>query len=344
MVCGKAERTSSKEPTHMPLKCYAYDPLDRLTTDTIDAQPPMQRFYQHERLNTIRQGEHRQTVFQHRDLLLAEKRTSETLLMSTDLQRSVLHSLSGAHHYPRAYTPYGHHGGQQGLLGFNGEAPDPLTGHYLLGNGRRAYNPVLMRFNSPDTLSPFGKGGLNTYAYCSGDPVNRSDPSGQFSLVLASAVIGFAGALLSTQPSMGFMSAVKKIWNKKISFRAATKVATTVGTVGASGVTLARLTLAEYAPNSVPTQLLVTATVLSGIAVSGGAVGAALHRLKKGPFTWGIKKAPVAAVPSRPLEEIIIDSSASSITPQSSTLSRTTSSQSSESMRDSNQVADIRKG
>ncbi|PPA01067.1 RHS repeat-associated core domain-containing protein, partial [Pseudomonas sp. MWU12-2312b] len=43
----------------------------------------------------------------------------------------------------------------------------------------RAFNPVLMRFNSPDSLSPFGKGGLISYAYCSGDPVNNIDPSGR---------------------------------------------------------------------------------------------------------------------------------------------------------------------
>jgi len=39
-----------------------------------------------------------------------------------------------------------------------------------------------MRFNSPDSLSPFGDGGLNGYAYCVGDPVNRSDPTGHFSV------------------------------------------------------------------------------------------------------------------------------------------------------------------
>jgi RHS repeat-associated protein len=64
------------------------------------------------------------------------------------------------------------------LLGFNGERPDPVTGHYLLGNGYWAFNPLLMRFNSPDSLSPFGKGGLNSYAYCLGDPVNFMDPTG----------------------------------------------------------------------------------------------------------------------------------------------------------------------
>lgn len=35
-----------------------------------------------------------------------------------------------------------------------------------------------MRFNSPDSWSPFGEGGLNYYAYCMGDPVNRTDPTG----------------------------------------------------------------------------------------------------------------------------------------------------------------------
>lgn len=53
-----------------------------------------------------------------------------------------------------------------------------MLASYLLGNGYRAYNPALMRFNSPDNQSPFGEGGLNAYAYCAGDPVNSVDPSG----------------------------------------------------------------------------------------------------------------------------------------------------------------------
>jgi RHS repeat-associated protein len=108
----------------------------------------------------------------------------ETTLLLTDQQRSVLYTVNAQTQKPRAYTVYGHRPAESGmtcLLGFNGEPPDPVTGHYLLGNGYRAFNPVLMRFNSPDSLSPFGEGGLNGYAYCGGDPVNRVDPTGHSS-------------------------------------------------------------------------------------------------------------------------------------------------------------------
>lgn len=80
----------------------------------------------------------------------------------------------------RAYSPYGT-GNElsEPSLAFCGELRDPLTFSYPLGNGHRHYKPSLMRFHSPDILSPFGNGGLNAYAYCVGDPVNHSDPTGQ---------------------------------------------------------------------------------------------------------------------------------------------------------------------
>jgi len=78
------------------------------------------------------------------------------------------------------YTVYGHDGYSQypSVLRFSGQRKESATGHYLLGNGYRAFNPVLMRFHSPDSLSPMGAGGFNCYAYCAGDPVNNTDPSG----------------------------------------------------------------------------------------------------------------------------------------------------------------------
>nr|WP_269084722.1 RHS repeat-associated core domain-containing protein [Pseudomonas sp. RIT-PI-q] len=85
-----------------------------------------------------------------------------------------------------AYSTYGEQSAQQDVatrLGFNGQLREANIGWYLLGNGYRAYNPRLMRFHSPDSWSPFGRGGLNAYMYCVGDPVNRSDPTGHTVLV-----------------------------------------------------------------------------------------------------------------------------------------------------------------
>ncbi|WP_139671895.1 RHS repeat-associated core domain-containing protein [Pseudomonas sp. F16(2018)] len=72
------------------------------------------------------------------------------------------------------------------MRGFTGQHREADTGYYLLGNGYRVYDPVLMRFYSPDNLSPFAQGGINSYGYCAGDPVNSSDPSGHASGLRAS--------------------------------------------------------------------------------------------------------------------------------------------------------------
>jgi RHS repeat-associated protein len=132
----------------------------------------------------------------------------ETTLLGTDQRRTVLHKRAAQDQADWVYTPYGHNqdtGGLTGGLGFNGERRESMTGHYLLGAGYRAFNPVLMRFNSPDNLSPLGEGGLNPYAYCLGDPVNRIDPSGhlswQSSLGLGLGLLGIVGGLFSAGAS-----------------------------------------------------------------------------------------------------------------------------------------------
>ncbi|MEB2519109.1 RHS repeat-associated core domain-containing protein [Pseudomonas sp. YuFO20] len=170
---------------------YSYDALDRLTSNELPNEPEHQRFYCKSRLATEIQGANRYSVFQHGDQLLAQQQKDggslDTTLLTTDQQRSVLHTLNT--NQPQraiAYTPYGHRPAANGLLslpGFNGEWLDGVTGWYFLGNGYRAFNPVLMRFNSPDSWSPFGKGGFNSYAYCLGDPVNRYDQNGHVSIL-----------------------------------------------------------------------------------------------------------------------------------------------------------------
>lgn len=78
------------------------------------------------------------------------------------------------------------------MLGYNGVLHEVHAPWQILGNGYRVYNPVLMRFHSPDSLSPFGKGGLNPYAYCHCNPVNLTDPSGHWSITaFAANLFGF---------------------------------------------------------------------------------------------------------------------------------------------------------
>lgn len=181
---------------------YHYDPMDRLAGTIAVDQPDALRFYQKSRLATVIQGAIARSIVQHEEQLLAQQQatgsTIETTLLATDQQRSVLHLLDTPEPRPLAYNPYGHLPAESGftsLLGFNGEHRDPVTGHYLLGNGYRGYNPMLMRFNSPDSLSPFGEGGINGYAYCAGDPVNRSDPTGHSPFRLAAQILRFVARL-----------------------------------------------------------------------------------------------------------------------------------------------------
>ena len=167
---------------------YHYDPLDRLVGTTPTEDERLLRFYCKSRLATEIQGAVQRSVFQQGEQLLAQQERqgdlAETSLLATDQMRSVLQLIKATCSGLIAYSPYGHRprgSGLLSLLGFNGELSDPVTGDYLLGNGCRAFNPVLMRFTSPDYLSPFGKGGLNSYAYCLGDPINREDSSGHVS-------------------------------------------------------------------------------------------------------------------------------------------------------------------
>ncbi len=119
---------------------------------------------------------------------------TQTVLLATDQSQSILVQISPTDFRQMAYSPYGHRLAAQlapTCLGFNGEYREQHTGWYILGNGYRAYNPVLRRFHSPDDSSPFDRGGLNAYAYCLGDPINYRDPTGHL------GIFGLGASLLS---------------------------------------------------------------------------------------------------------------------------------------------------
>ncbi|UVK81699.1 RHS repeat-associated core domain-containing protein [Pseudomonas sichuanensis] len=117
-------------------------------------------------------------------------------LLSIDELHSPLMAVSTSGKQTKAYLPYGFSPALQatgGRMGFNGQYAEPMTGHYLLGNGHRAYNPSLMCFLSSDRSSPFDGGGVNTYSYCQRDPINHSDPSGRVRENKPSPLNFFAG-------------------------------------------------------------------------------------------------------------------------------------------------------
>ncbi|MBF8669181.1 RHS repeat-associated core domain-containing protein [Pseudomonas putida] len=144
-------------------------------------------FYQGDKLITVKQGDQHRAIFRHHAMPLAEQQrgTSESVgLLVTDDKGSILSVQDADKNEPHALTAYGHDPGlpsPKTLLGFNGERTASVSKNYPLGKGYRNYSPCTMRFTSSDALSPFGAGGLNAYAYCLGDPVNRIDPSGHIS-------------------------------------------------------------------------------------------------------------------------------------------------------------------
>ncbi|WP_312317488.1 RHS repeat-associated core domain-containing protein [Stenotrophomonas sp.] len=127
-----------------------------------------------------------------------------------------------------AYAPHGSRPDGEQAVGaaeaepaFNGELLDAASGCYLLGAGHhRPYSPRLGIFLAADRLSPFGAGGVNPYAYCAGDPVNRSDPTGHFWKWIVAAV-GIAVGVAAVA----------------VTFGAASKAVAAVATVGFSALT-----------------------------------------------------------------------------------------------------------
>ncbi|AVB18288.1 MULTISPECIES: RHS repeat-associated core domain-containing protein [Pseudomonas syringae group] len=177
------------------LGTYRYDALDRLANMESAGHEPVSRFYRESHLTASTKGASHHSVVQTEDFLLGLRRveSGQVLLdlLATDQSNSVLHSLEVTQGTAFAYSPYGFQSlrtALHGAPGFTGQTPDPITGHYWLGNGARVFNPTLMRFNTPDTLSPFAEGGLNSYAYFVGDPVNYSDPTGHFPLKMLAMV------------------------------------------------------------------------------------------------------------------------------------------------------------
>ncbi|KAI1169833.1 hypothetical protein F4777DRAFT_571667 [Nemania sp. FL0916] len=221
------------------LSQYEYDADGTLVCQMIPGKPDVHFSYQDEHLIAITAGDSQVSYLSDGSSYWGEITSVKVegnaaaipshRIWSSDSHGSVLAYMDSTqsslvHH--QQYTPYGHVSGSGSnsnsfaSIGFNGEWRDPVTGWYHLGNGYRIYNPVLKRFHSPDILSPFASGEINAYAYCLGDPINRIDPSGHFSifgfaigfrdLVLAGVglIVGIAAAVLSGGAALAIAAGV----------------------------------------------------------------------------------------------------------------------------------------
>lgn len=176
----------------------------------------------------------------------------------------------------RVYTAYGENAGSMGAarLAHAGEIAEKLTGWYLLGG--RPYNPVLRRFLVPDPESPFHEGGLNRYAYCGGDPVNRVDPSGNAWTDWLSAGLMVALSVVGTVISAGALIAP---------FAAASTAAVTASmtasiTTATGAMSIASATMATATPGIVATATAAAMDVISTVAAIGSVATMATHNQK----------------------------------------------------------------
>lgn len=163
---------------------YRYDGHQHLVGVREGDETETLRFYKDFEVSyTVRDGV-QVHYFSHAGQPLGQQELNDherTLLLLTDASPSVIGESLAAGLREAVYSAYGEQAEEQRLeclMAFNGELREAATGWYLLGRGYRAYNPALMRFHSPDSLSPFGEGGLNPYMYCLGNPVRLRDPSG----------------------------------------------------------------------------------------------------------------------------------------------------------------------
>lgn len=208
----------------------------------------------------------KRTLFELRD-------AHGTVWASYDLQAQTLR-----HH---AYTAYGEHSSTEtdSMLGFKGEYLDTDTGQYVLGAGGqgRYYSASSMRFHTPDSLSPFGPGGPNLYAYCAeGDPVNFSDPSGHYSREEKALWDTWQGQDRMPGPlSTGFDVPVSSIIFGGVGILAAvvsggTSLLLTAALVGLASVSLAATIASVIVADTNPELSKALAWVALGTGVAGG--------------------------------------------------------------------------
>ncbi|KAF7947261.1 uncharacterized protein EAE97_004510 [Botrytis byssoidea] len=229
--------TDVRDGNNNVLAQYLYDAAGNLACQRVPNQPDTKFFYRGS-LIAMQKGDRSVSYLSNGseywgEIVSQQGGSTETHLWASNCQRSILTTLDSQNPnqiQTQKYTPYGCSGSEArssfSSISFNGQWRDPVTGWYHLGNGYRVYNPQLRRFHTPDPWAPFASGEINPYVYCLGDPINRVDPNGHFSLFgmnftwkdLIMVVIGIAvsvgvgiltgGASLAIQVGVGIAAGV----------------------------------------------------------------------------------------------------------------------------------------
>ncbi|WP_227443975.1 RHS repeat-associated core domain-containing protein [Pseudomonas cannabina] len=273
-----------EKPTGETINAYAYDSHDHLATTRNGSDSEILRFYQGQQLSSTVQ-DNRRTQFLHIDEQPVGQQTigepAETLLLLTDANQSVLAEFQQNTLRAAVYSAYGERHSDEALLsvaGFNGEVCEKDTGWYLLGNGYRAYNPGMMRFHSPDSLSPFGAGGVNPYTYCLGNPIAWRDPTGHDASsqsgrlrrpdedAIPAEMQGGIGMMTWVMLAVGVVFTAAGAYATYASFGLAAPASVPVTVLG--------ITMTSQAAAYVATGVLAAGTVLSAASTASTAYGA----------------------------------------------------------------------
>lgn len=139
-------------------------------------------FYQSDRPTSLISPSTSTRIFNESRQALAIQRGALSMaeLIASDSMLSSVLTVCRHNFQPLSHSSFGFYQPTAELLaGFKGERLDAITGMYGLGAGYRWYSTAVMRFLNPDSISPFGEGGISAYAYVHNDPVNLIDPDGR---------------------------------------------------------------------------------------------------------------------------------------------------------------------
>ncbi len=241
------------------LQCsYQYDAESRQVVASRGNETPVAMAYVGDRLDTLVEGGRTLRYVNAAGQVQARTGGVEGLQLHLNDGAGTVRGVVAPGQAPvqRHYAPYGegYVVAQDGnvrsmadlqLPAFNGERLDAAVGLYHLE--KRTYDPRLMVFFSADPLAPFDEGGLNSYAYCAGNPINLIDPSGLFpkwlswvltGVALALSVVAFKVAVVGLAVALNSKTITALGLAGKVLGVVATSASSIGGTLGITGLSI----------------------------------------------------------------------------------------------------------